>query len=421
VVRKSRERRLLFLLFVFLVTPVFLHYDFAFRKAHFADLPSFYYGADYVYNQHRSPYGDVMSEELETRVFPLFHPPPFLMIFYPLSRVSFETAKDLVVHANQIALLLVLYLLVLHGRDEPLLVSVFLLVYMLNFHPSWWTLRLGQTNFWTTLFVCLFMEAYKRRRSSAWLGLTLAGAIVWKAYPGLLFGYLALKRKWAAMAWCVAGLGLCGVVGLLTIPWDIWEAWWATVGSRAAYRAEGPVGLFSPAGLWNQGLNGICLRLFTSNEFSVAVYDSPWLAKASTYALSALFLGGGFALLWLRDRRGWGGEEELEMGLVLAVMSVVVPLSWLHQSVLLLPAIAAGIRHLFQHPRGPTVVLFCLSIFLLAWDFTLLPNDLELFAGGYSLLLGSFVGFARIGLMIALGIMLLDPWREATDEEPRGS
>jgi hypothetical protein len=413
VVRKRPERRLLFLLFVFLVTPVFLHYDYAFRKAHFGDLPTFHASADYVYNQHRSPYGNGMSEDLDAQIFPLFHPPPFLAIFYPLSLVSLETAKDLVVYGNQIALLLVLYLLILHGRDEPLVVPVCLLVYMLNFYPSWLTLQLGQTNFWTTLFICLFMEAYVRRRSSSWLGLTLAGAIVWKAYPGLLFGYLALKRKWAAMAWCVGGLGLCVVVGLLTIPWETWESWWANVGSRAAYGEKGPVGLFSPAGPWNQGFNGIFQRLFTNNEFTVAIYNSPFLGTVVTYVLSALFLGGGIALIWLRDRRGWTGEDELEMGFVLSIMSVIVPLSWLHQSVLLLPAIAAGTRYLFKHPRGLTVVIFCLSTFAVAWDWTLLPTDLRLFLGGYSVLLGSVVGVARVGVVFCLGQKFVLPRRGA--------
>lgn len=219
------------------------------------------------------------------------------------------------------------------------------------------------------------------------------------------------------MAWCVGGLGLCFVVALLTVPWEIWESWWASVGSHPAYGDEGPVGLFSPAAPWNQGLNGIFQRLFTNNEFTVAVYNSPLLGKVVTYALSALFLGGGIALLWLRDRRGCDGEDELEMGLVLGIMSVIVPLSWQHHSVLLLPAIAAGMRYLFQHPRGSTVVIFCLSIFSLAWDWTQLPTDLRLFMGGYSVLLGSVVGFARIGLVISLGIMLVDPWRGTSDTD----
>ena len=107
------------------------------------------------------------------------------------------------------------------------------------------------------------------------------------------------------------------------------------------------------------------------------------------------------------------------MGLVLAVMTVVIPLSWLHHSVMLLPAIAAGARHAFKHRRPLIVGLFLVSAMLLAWDLSALPPErLRLLQGGMSLLLGSAAGFARLGLVISIGAMLIEPWRKQPGNQP---
>ncbi|MDA0322371.1 MAG: glycosyltransferase family 87 protein [Verrucomicrobia bacterium] len=418
-VRRCPERKVVFILFALLVTPVFMDYDLVYEKAHFLDLPSFYYGADYVYNQHRSPYGNILQDELGGKIFPFFHPPPCLIAFYPLSLMSLDVAKEVVTFGSQVALLLVLYFLIIRGRaGENVVIPLGLTVYMLSFYPNWLTFVYGQPNFWTTLFICVFMEAYVRKRSGAWVGLPLAAAIIMKIYPGLLLGYLLLKRKWSAIAWCFAALGVATVIGLVTVPWEIWESWWACVGSRSSYGAVGPVGLFSPAGPWNQGLNGICLRLLTVNSFTFGITDDPKLSKLVTYLLSASVLFGATFLLWLRNRRDCREDEELEMGLLLVVMTVVVPLSWLHHSVMLLPAIAAGARHAFKHRRPLIVALFLVSAMLLAWDLSALPVQLRLLKGGMSLLLGSAAGFARLGLVISIGAMLIEPWRTPPASKP---
>ena len=413
VVRKRPERQVLFLLFVLLITPFFLNHKLTHYRAHFGDLRSFYYGADYIYNLERSPYGNVLAEEVEEHIFPFFHPPPCVVIFYPFTHMSYYGAKVTSAVGNQLALVLLVYLLVLRDRrNESQVLSICLLVYILSFHAVWLTLLYGQLNFWTTVFICLFIRACWKNQSNAWTGLTLTFAMVWKIYPGLLIAYLVLKRKWGAIAWCLGGLAAFFVLGLVTIPWEIWESWWATVGSRAAYGSDGPVGLFSPAGPWNQGLNGIFNRIFTNNQFNIALVDSTRLAKLFTYGLSAVFAGICAAILWSRNRRGIEDEPELEMGYVLALMSVIVPLSWTHHYIMLLPAIAAGTRYLFKHPRPLTITLFCLSAFGLAWDWSIFPQHMKILKGGASILLGNMQGYALIGLMISIALMLSEPLRK---------
>jgi len=199
----------------------------------------------------------------------------------------------------------------------------------------------------------------------------------------------------------------------VTVPWHIWESWWMSVGSRGSvYGGTGPVGIFSPAGSWNQGLNGLLMRVFTDNQFNTAIIRSPQLGKTVTYlvSLATLIVGGG--ILLARDRRGIEEDRELEIGLVLVMMSVVVPLSWVHHAVMLLPAIFAAARRLVDVPRTFTWALFCLSAFGLAWNWDWFPDEhFRLFRGGWSMLLGSMRAFALLGLLIVVVLLLAEPWR----------
>lgn len=413
LVRGRPDRRLIFAVFVFAFTPLAMNYGYVYQKIHFGDFSSFYYGADYIYNQGLSPYGTVLSEEVERHIFPFFHPPPSVVIFYPWSLMSYHTAIIVGNLGNQIALCVLLYLLIVRNRKDSPVLSVCLLLYVINFHPVTMTMDYGQVNLWTTVFICLFMHACIARKSSALTGLSLACAIIFKIYPACLLAYLVLKKQWKAIAWCAAGISGCALVALITIPWHIWEAWWETVGSRGLYGGCGPVGIFSPAGPWNQGFNGLMMRIFTDSQFNVALIHNPTLGKVLAYGLSLVAVGMGGGLLWLRDRRGLNDAKELDLGLVLVITSLVVPLSWIHHNVMLLPAIAATARQLCITPRRSTWSLFVLSACALAWNWSCLPDEgLMLFRGGPSMLIGSLRLYGLIGLLLTILMLLYEPLRK---------
>lgn len=419
VVRGRPDRVLLFAVFVFMFTPLALDYDYIFQNAHLGDFPSFYYGADYIYNQGISPYGTTLNEEVESHIFPFFHPPPSVLVFYPWSHISYDTARTAAIVGNLIALCVLLYLIVVKDREDRLIASICFLVYILCFHPVRRTLDYGQINLWTTVFICLFIYGYVGRKRPALTGLSLACAVILKIYPAGLLAYLVLKRQWKAIAWCAAGIVACGAIGLITVPWSIWESWWQAVGSRGAY-GDAPVGLFSPAGLWNQGLHGLVVRTFTDNQFSLALYHSPVLSKVVTYTLALLILGGAGGILWLRDRRGLKGAEELELGCMLVVMVVVVPLSWVHHAVMILPAIIAMARALLVTSRRWWWVLFAVSACIVGWSWAWLPEeDFRLFWGGPTVLLGSIRVFGLLGLLIVILAWLAEPLRRAKTEIPQ--
>lgn len=416
VVRGHRERLLLFAVFVFMFTPFVLDYDYVFQNSHFGDFPSFYFGADYIYNQGVSPYGTTLSTEVEEHIFPFFHPPPSMLVFYPWAHISYDTAIVMGIHGNFIALCLLLYLVVVKGREDSLIASICFLVYILCYNPVRLTLDYGQINLWTTVFISLFIYAYVARKHPAWMGLSLACAILLKIYPAGLLAYLVLKKQWKAIGWCLAGIGGCVVLAVATIPWPIWEAWWEAVGSKGSY-GDAPLGLFTPGGPWNQGLQGLIVRIFTDSQFNVALFYSPVLSKVVTYTLALLILGSAGALIWLRDRRGLNDAEELELGLMLVVMVLVVPLSWAHHTVMIIPGIVAAARVLQSSTRKWLWVLFFISACVVAWDWRCFPQErFRLFYGGPTLLLGSIRVFGLIGLLITMLTLLFDPLRKARGE-----
>jgi alpha-1,2-mannosyltransferase len=332
-------------------------------------------------------------------------------VFYPWAHISYETAIIMGIHGNFIALCILLYLVLVRDRKDGLLASVCFLVYILNFNPIRLTLDYGQINLWTTVFICLFIYGYTARRHPAWTGLSLACAVVLKIYPAGLLAYLVLKRQWKAIGWCCAGIAACYGLAAVTIPPNIWEAWWEAVGSRGSY-GDAPVGLFTPAGPWNQGMQGLVMRLFTDNQFNVALFHSPALAKGLTYTLALFILGLGGALLWWRDRRGLGDAEELELGMMLVVMVVVVPLSWVHHTVMILPGIIAAARALWGSERKGLWLLFFISACIVAWPWACFPQErFRLFWGGPTLLLGSIRLFGLFGLLGVMWTLLYKPLR----------
>lgn len=412
LVRKRPGRRLLFSVFVLMFGEVVFSFQYVYQKVHFKDFPSYYHAADFLYNKGISPYGAALSEQVYSRIFPFFHPPPFTFIFYPLSLMSFDTAKLAVILGNQIALCVLLYLLIIKNSRDSTALSVCLLVYVMIFHPVQLTMDYGQINFVTTIFICLFIHSYLTRKSDASIGLSLACASILKLYPACLLAYLCMKGRWKAVGWFLSAMVTCLGLALLTVPREVWGAWWHAFGSRAGYGGNTVEGLFAQAGPWNQGVHGMLMRIFTDSEFNVAIIQNADMGRLLTYLCSVLLVGTCGALIWLRQRRGVSEDSELEIGLVLVTMVAIVPLSWIHHGVMMLPAIIVAARRLYANPAHQAAPLFLASACILAWDWSCLPDpDLWIFHGGASVLLGSLRVFGLLGLFTTMVILVSDPLR----------
>jgi glycosyl transferase family 87 len=136
--------------------------------------------------------------------------PTFLLCFEPLTYLRPRPAFWTWTAINACALAVAMYLLLAHrrglsARTAWLLAGLILMSAPLNLNFYW-----GQSQLIILMLLACAMRAMERERDGAG-GLLIAAAALLRAYPILLLGYFVLRRKWRALAFAIAGIG----VGLL--------------------------------------------------------------------------------------------------------------------------------------------------------------------------------------------------------------
>lgn len=140
-------------------------------------------------------------------------PPTFLLMIAPLAHFSVETAFWIWTAFNAACLALSIFLLFGPGSGIPSR-TVWVLVPLLTFFvPLRVHFSVGQSKLPVLLLLVLVMRFMQSKRDRA-AGLALAVAILTRAFPLILLGYVVLQRRWRLFAYTVAGL-LAG--GLLTL------------------------------------------------------------------------------------------------------------------------------------------------------------------------------------------------------------
>jgi alpha-1,2-mannosyltransferase len=337
-------------LIVMLVYATFLiSYGLNYLSIPYVDLPTFYHAANAVFDEGRSPYDPVTlaetGERSEQTLFPFLYPPPSLLALYPYSLVSYRTAGLITLIANHLLILLFVFLFakIRTEFNEPTFRTV-ALVYVFLFHPIVTTLNRGQVNLLVLVLICLAWLSLKRQLHAAWVALPLALAILIKAYPALILLYLLVRRKYRESFWCVGFLVLFSLVAFSAMPAQLWNDWFFEVLPTGGYGKE-PLGLFSPAGPWNQSINGFTARLFLPSEFSEVLLTSPGATRIVPAAIAAFLLAALLAIGHRSARTDGAGEGiDAEFSLVLLTMFLVAPFSWIHHLVFVLPAALIALR-----------------------------------------------------------------------------
>lgn len=371
----GRDRAPALWLTAFLYVPFLVHFIWYFRKLRIVDLPSFFWAAKLAFERGVSPYDPQAFQEAAAlvgqRVHPYLYPPPSLLVFYPLSLVSFDAAKVLVLVVNHALLLLLGYLLLwsvarLDRRGAATL--AFFVAYLLLDEPVRLTIVHGQVNLLVLVLLLLFWLALREDARPLLIGLPLSLAILVKAYPALFLLPLLAQRKYRAVA---ATLGLLAVpvaVAGFVVPLPAWRDWLTNVLPTGGY-GRVPLGLFSPAAAWNQSLNGFTARLFLENEFSEALLPSEAAARSVPYLLAAALVAATF---WMSGRVAGRADArrflDLELSLWLVVMFAVAPLSWEHHLVFVLPAGVLALHLLIEEETRPRwAIVAGLAALLVAW------------------------------------------------------
>jgi hypothetical protein len=344
-----------------------LNYGWKYRNIQNIDLPSFHAASVSVFEHGESPYDSgrlAALAEGDTRVFPYLYPPPSLLIIAPLAALTYADARQAVLLVNHLLLLVMLLAIPLvMFRISPQRVfarSALCLVYSLSFYPIIVTLNHGQINLLMLAFLLLAWLFAKRERA-ALAGLLLALAVLLKWYPIILIPLLLLIRRWREGAYAAAWLALATAVSALVLPRGIWNDWLTNVLQSGGYGCT-PAGLFSPAAIWNQSLNGFFARAFTESAWSHPKVVNPGLARFLTYAAAGLCLAiAGLAAWRSRDR-----ADSLDRTILVALptMFLVAPFSWEHHLVYVLPSILMllGCRATFgATPRAIFLILCIVS------------------------------------------------------------
>jgi hypothetical protein len=319
----------------------------------FIDLPSFYQAARVTFHLGESPYDvSVLTQEHaapeDRTVFPFLHPPPSLLLFYPLSLVSYRAAGTITLAINHILVLVFLALFlrgILRQRSDQSFATL-AAVYVLLFHPLAMMLGRGQINLLVINLICVAWLFSKRKSHPSFVALPLSVAILGKGYPALFIGYFLVKRQWRIVSWIVASLLVITTAAYLVLPGIVWNDWIRDVLPHSGY-GKTPPGLFSPAGPWNQSINGFVARIFLTNEFSDAILPSPLAGSILPVLLCALVVVIALGVCYRATTNGASASVvDGEFGLMLLTVFLVSPFAWEHHLVLVLPSAIMALMHL---------------------------------------------------------------------------
>jgi hypothetical protein len=332
----------LLMIFAFLYAPFLYEHGWKNRDVPSKDLPSFYTASISVFNLGESPYDPERLGALmdgNEYVYPYLYPPPSLLFFFPLSLLTYVDARHLVLIVNQLLFLFLVWAIPLSlFRARPkneFAVIALCIVYSLTFYPAVATLEHGQVNILLLVFFVLFW-LFARKEKPVLAAFFLALAILLKTYPIIIIPLLLLTRRWRESVYTVVWLGLALIVSLLVLPNTVWHDWLVNVFPSGGYMIT-PAGMYPPAAIWNQNLNGFFARAFAGGEWSDPVWVNPAFAKFLTYATAGLISAVTAFAVW--RSRTFKDSVDRTMLVCLPAMYLIAPFSWEHHLVYLLPCI----------------------------------------------------------------------------------
>lgn len=363
-------------LFVFLYVPFAYNFGWKFLTGGRIDYPSYHYAAVAAFAEHRSPYGPAafqqLSKEIGRKVHPYLYPPPSLLAFWPLSKLTFSQGKAALLVASHLGYLWAIWLILVrltplpNERYRRELTLVLSSIYFFCFDPAIVTLALGQINLVVLPFLCLALVGM-RQSAAAWrIAVPLSVAILLKTYPALLLIPLFVHRRYKTILLTCLFLAGFTALAALVLPLEVWGTWFREVLPQGGYANN----TIAAAGPWNQNINGFISRLFLPNEFGDPPLVFPALAKPIGTVLALAVLGATTFFSFRASRRDPRDRAvgPYEIASYLLMIFLIAPLSWEHHLVYVLPAAGLGIRLLVTRElsRTETIVLLA-ALFLVAW------------------------------------------------------
>ncbi|MFD3164994.1 glycosyltransferase family 87 protein [Herpetosiphon sp. NSE202] len=302
------------------------------------DFPSFYWASDAFFNQGVSPYNiEVIQSYFDKTIFPFIYIPPSILLFYPLSLMSYNNAFIVYLIINHIALLFFVLLLIKYFNIKLLSNKALLLIILIyNSQPILLNIYYGQINLFVIISLLLFIILRNNMQFIACAFLALATII--KMYPIIIILILLVTRKYKIFMKTMLALSLIIGTSMIFIPKFVWQDWFFTVVPTGSY-GESPKGLPAISQIINQGFNGFFARVFTYQEDSYYIMNYPWLAKMSTYSVCAVVFAITVFIFYKYLNINHDDITEKIVFATTPLIFLIAPLSWIHHIILVYPTI----------------------------------------------------------------------------------
>ena len=228
-----------------------------------------------------------------------------------------------------------------------------------------------------------------RRRKPAMAGFCLAFVSLIKLYPGLLGGYLLLRRRWRELGWMAA----FSAAGIVATGVKDWIAFAQTVAfpNRALQIVLAGQLIKKQASLWS----------FARDATSWLPHSGPF--SPATLAVSSVMSVGVLALLVMMTLRTTDSDANVDglvYGLWLAAGLLFSPLSWLHEFPLLIPVyLFAGAVAYQTIQKGGAEHKFALLAGILMLGVCIVPeliHQLPFLQPPYMVPIAAFIGGALL-------------------------
>ncbi|MGB8413431.1 MAG: glycosyltransferase family 87 protein [Candidatus Binatus sp.] len=289
-----------------------------------------YYDSALALRQGLDPYTTnltAIGNRIGLETGPLIHAsetPAFLLCFEALTRFPPAIAFWIWISLNLVGLAIAIYLLLvrrpaLDASTAWLLGAMTLVFYPVSFNFIW-----AQSQVMVLMLLVLAMQALEDEREGA-AGLLVAIAGLLRAFPFLLLGYFALRRKWKALEFAIVGT----IAGALITA--------ALVGfARCFSFLNGAVWVSNHA--WMNFPFAISLAPFVSRMFwvlfgSASGLAADWLRGAAIVAADAIVLGATIRATLVGVGRRDDNYRIYSLWIVTSLL--LSPIAWHHYLVLL--------------------------------------------------------------------------------------
>ncbi len=381
----GQEKKVILIVFILLYIPFLFHYGKFDVSVKNHDFHLFYSATKVAFEGKQSPY-DYSIFQKAGRITglgkpgPILYPPPFLLIFYPFSLLSYQTAAVSMMVISQICLVVFFYFFffrILSLNQEHIFLAL-AVIYSLFYHPNYLTIGLGQVNLVVLAFFIIAWFAYHRNSRPVLVALPLSLAVLIKTYPALFLLYFVIKRKFKIVIWVGVFLVLSLVATLIFLPANIWSDWFAFVLPSGGY-ARVAEQFINPTVPWNQSLNGFLSRLFIQTEWSEAIIQSPIAARILTYLSAAFVILAVVVLSFLSSKIADSKKLlNLEFSIFLLTVFMVAPFSWEHHLVMVLPSVIFALYLLvYAEKKKVFFLIVAISAFLIAWGVPIASPSLK--------------------------------------------